>query len=115
MFGELYGSAAESRIARDFMEVPEWLKGGPEPSTVSETVFRADRLKTMRTRLSAAYMGANGLLMKEGAQDFRSGQKFDHTAFFGENIDIHDIFPHGWCNTREIKPMLFDSIIDKAT
>ena len=55
VFGELYGSAVETRIARDFMEVPLWLKGGPEPSTVSETMFRADRLKTMRMRLSAAY------------------------------------------------------------
>jgi hypothetical protein len=34
--------------------------------------------------LSAAYKGVNALLMKEGAQDFRSGQKFDHTVFFGE-------------------------------
>ncbi|NBU71639.1 MAG: hypothetical protein EBS53_09335, partial [Bacteroidetes bacterium] len=78
VFGELYGSAVETRIARDFMEVPAWLKGGPEPSTVSETMFRSDRLKTMRMRLSAAYKGVNALLMKEGAQDFRSGQKFDH-------------------------------------
>ena len=93
VFGELYGSAVETRIARDFMEVPAWLKGGPEPSTVSETMFRADRLKTMRMRLSAAYKGVNALLMKEGAQDFRSGQKFDHTVFFGENVDIHHIFP----------------------
>src|SRR6202521_3320044 len=31
-FGELYGSAVETRIARDFMEVPVWLKGGPEAS-----------------------------------------------------------------------------------
>ena len=68
VFGELYGSAVETRIARDFMEVPAWLKGGPEPSTVSETMFRADRLKTMRMRLSAAYKGINALLMKEGAR-----------------------------------------------
>lgn len=66
VFGELYGSAVESRIAKDFMEVPAWLQGGPEPSTVSETIFRADRLKTMRMRLSAAYKGMNALLMKEG-------------------------------------------------
>jgi hypothetical protein len=76
VFGELYSSAVETRIARDFMEVPVWLKSGsPEPSTVNETIFRADRLKTMRMRLSAAYKGVNALLMKEGAQDFRSGQK----------------------------------------
>jgi len=114
VFGELYGSAVESRISRDFLEVPVWLKGGPEPSTVSETIFRADRLKTMRMRLSAAYKGVNALLMLEGAQDFRSGQKFDHTVFFGENVDIHHIFPQDWCKSRGIKPEVFDSIINKT-
>jgi len=114
VFGELYGSAVETRIARDFMEVPAWLQGGPEPSTVSETMFRADRLKTMRMRLSAAYKGVNALLMKEDAQDFRSGQKFDHTIFFGENVDIHHIFPQDWCKKQGIKPSVFDSIINKT-
>lgn len=114
VFGELYGSAVESRIARDFVEVPAWLNGGPEPSTVSETIFRADRLKTMRMRLSAAYKGVNALLMKEGAQDFRSGQKFDHTVFFGENVDIHHIFPQDWCKKQGIKPAVYDSIINKT-
>ncbi|MFO0884837.1 MAG: DUF262 domain-containing protein [Pirellulales bacterium] len=114
VFGELYGSAVETRIARDFMEVPVWLKGGPEPSTVSETMFRADRLKTMRMRLSAAYKGVNALLMKEEAQDFRSGQKFDHTIFFGENVDIHHIFPKAWCKKNGIKPSIYDSIINKT-
>ncbi len=114
VFGELYGSAVETRIARDFMEVPAWLNGGAEPSTVSETMFRADRLKTMRMRLSAAYKGMNALLMKEGAQDFRSGQKFDHTVFFGENVDIHHIFPQNWCKKQGIQPSVFDSIINKT-
>jgi len=114
VFGELYGSAVETRIARDFVEVPEWLKGGPEPSTVSETIFRPDRLKTMRMRLSAAYKGVNALLMKEGAQDFRSGQEFDHTVFFGENVDIHHIFPQDWCKKQGIKPEVYDSIINKT-
>jgi hypothetical protein len=114
VFGELYGSAVETRIARDFMEVPLWLKDGREPSTVSETIFRADRLKTMRMRLSAAYKGVNALLMKEGAQDFRSRQKFDHTVFFGENVDIHHIFPQDWCKTQGIKPAVYDSIINKT-
>jgi len=114
VFGELYGSAVETRIAKDFMEVPAWLQGGAEPTTVSETIFRADRLKTMRMRLSAAYKGMNALLMKVGAQDFRSGQKFDHTVFFGENVDIHHIFPQDWCKKQDIKPAIFDSIINKT-
>src|SRR5437660_8686935 len=114
VFGEKYGSAVETRIALDFTEVPAWLGGGSEPSTVSETIFRADRLKTMRMRLSAAYKGMNALLMKEGAQDFRSGQKFDHTVFFGENVDIHHVFPQDWCKKSGIKPQVYDSIINKT-
>jgi hypothetical protein len=114
VFGELYGSAVDTRIARDFVEVPAWLNGGVEPSTISETMFRADRLKTMRMRLSAAYKGVNALLMKEGAQDFRSGQGFDHTVFFGENVDIHHVFPKNWCKKENIKPEVYDSIINKT-
>jgi hypothetical protein len=52
--------------------------------------------------------------MKEGAQDFRSGQKFDHTVFFGENVDIHHIFPKAWCEAQGIRPQIFDSIINKT-
>ena len=114
VFGELYGSAVETRAARDFMEVPAWLKGGPEPTTVSETIFRSDRLKTMRMRLSAAYKGLNALLMKEGAKDFRSGQEFNHTVFFGENVDIHHIFPQDWCKKTGISKQVYDSIINKT-
>ena len=114
VFGELYGSAVETRIAKDFMEVPIWLRGGAEPSTISDTMFRAARLKTMRMRLSAAYKGVNALLMKEGAQDFRSGQRFDHTVFFGEDVDIHHIFPQAWCKKNGISPKIYDSIINKT-
>lgn len=114
VFGELYGSAVETRIARDFLEVPRWLRGGQQPSTVSESIFRPDRLKTMRMRVSAAYKGLNALLMKAGAQDFRSGQNFAHTVFFGENVDIHHIFPQDWCKAQGIKPVVFDSIINKT-
>jgi hypothetical protein len=53
-------------------------------------------------------------LMKEGAQDFRSGQRFDHTVFFGENVDIHHIFPQEWCKRNGIKPDFYDSIINKT-
>lgn len=114
VFGELYGSAVETRNARDFVEVPAWLKGGPPPSTVTETLFRPDRLKTMKSRLSAAYKGVNALLMKQGALDFRSGQPFDYTVFFGEYVDIHHIFPKDWCTKQGISHKIYDSIINKT-
>ena len=114
VFGELYGSTVESRIAKDFMEVPEWITGGPEPSTITDATFRADRLFSMRMRLSAAYKGVNALLMREGAKDFVSGQDFNHTAFFGENVDIHHIFPRAWCKKAGKDWKVYDSIVNKT-
>jgi hypothetical protein len=114
VFGELYGSAVESRFARDMMELPAWAMGGAEPSSVTEATIRADRLRTMRTRLSAAYKGVNALLMKTGAKDFRSGQDFDHTVFFNENVDIHHIFPRDWCKKQKLPPATYDSVINKT-
>ncbi|GAA0591286.1 GmrSD restriction endonuclease domain-containing protein [Caenispirillum bisanense] len=114
IFGELYGSAAETRFARDIQEVPAWLRGGPEPATVKDGVFRSDRLKTMRTRLSAAYKGIHALLMREGAKDFRSGQDFGQTVFFDESVDIHHIFPEAWCRKHDIDKTEYDTIINKT-
>lgn len=116
VFGELYGSAVESRFAKDILEVPAWLAGGPEPTTVSDGVLRADRLLTMRSRLSAAYKGLQALLLREGAIDFRSGQAFDQTVFFDEGVDIHHIFPKAWCEsqTPKISPSIYDSVVNKT-
>lgn len=114
IFGELYGSTVESRFAKDIVEVPAWLDGGPEPSTVQEGVFRADRLFTMRTRLSAAYKGIHALLMREGAKDFRTGQGYDVTVFFDESVDIHHIFPEAWCKSAKIPEKEYDCVINKT-
>jgi hypothetical protein len=114
IFGELYGSAIESRFAKDAWEVPIWLDGGPEPTTVRDGTFRADRLHTVRTRLSAAYKGIHALLMEEGAKDFRSGQAFDQMAFFDDTVDIHHIFPQAWCEKQNIDAKIYDSIINKT-
>lgn len=114
IFGELYGGAIETRFAKDIVEVTAWLDGGPVPATVSEGVFRADRLLTMRTRLSAAYKGIHALLMREGAKDFRSGQGYDLTVFFDEGVDIHHIFPQDWCAAQKIDVRVYDTVINKT-
>lgn len=114
VFGELYGSAVDTRIGQDFMEVPEWFNGGTEPKTVRDASFRQDRLLTMRMRLSAAYKGLNVLLMQHGAKDFRSGQECSHTVFFDEAIDIHHIFPKAWCTANGKDQSEFDSIVNKT-
>jgi len=114
IFGELYGSAIESRFAKDIVEVPVWIAGGPEPSTVKEGKLRVDRLRNMRTRLSAAYKGVHALLMREGARDFRTGDEFSQITFFHEDVDIHHIFPEKWCKESKKQPADYDSIINKT-
>jgi hypothetical protein len=114
VFGELYGSAIETRFARDVQEVPAWIAGGDEPSTIRDANFRAERLDTMTSRLSAAYKGVHVLLMQTGAKDFRSGLPFSHTVYFGESVDIHHVFPKAWCEANGIKKAVFDTVVNKT-
>lgn len=114
VFGELYGSAIESRFARDVQEVPAWVNGGEEPSTIRDATFRSERLDTMTSRLSAAYKGVHVLLMQAGAKDFRSGQAFSHMVYFGESVDIHHVFPRAWCEAKKINRTIYDNIINKT-
>jgi len=114
VFGELYGSTVDSRFARDLPEVLGWIEGGAEPSTLKEAQFRADRLETMTSRLSAAYKGVHALMMAEGARDFRSGQRFDQTIYFEESVDIHHVFPRAWCSKHSVDAKRMDSIVNRT-
>lgn len=115
VFGELYGSAVDTRISRDFLETPAWLLGSAgEPTTVSEASFHPDRLNSMRMRVSAAYLGLHVLLMKIGAEDFITGDKFDHIVFFDQNVDIHHIFPQAWCKAKKLEWKDYDCVINKT-
>lgn len=114
VFGELYGSAIETRFARDFVEVPTWIEGGAEAATVSEASFAPDRLRTLRSRLSAAYKGINSLLKLQGGLDLRSGQPIEYSSFWEENVDIHHLFPKAWCEKRGISREDYDSIVNKT-
>jgi hypothetical protein len=115
VLGELYGGAIETRFAKDFPEVMEWVAGqGPEPSTVYEADFRPNRLDTMRTRNSAAYKGLYTLLLREQAKDFRTGQPINDAIFYDDAIDIHHVFPAVWCEANRIGPDRANSILNKT-
>jgi hypothetical protein len=72
VFGELYGSASETRIALDLQGLMKWIDGdsAPEPATVTAAGFQSSRLDTLRSRTSAAYRGLYVLLQEQGAKDF---------------------------------------------
>jgi hypothetical protein len=118
VFGELYGSAIESRFARDLPEVIAWINDdGPTPITIEESNFVSERLRTLRSRLSAAYKGIHALIMQQaGAHDWRTGAGVDEQTYFDEAIDIHHIFPRAWCENekRKISPAIHNSIVNKT-
>ena len=81
---------------------------------MKDSLFSPSRLMTLRTRNSAAYKGLYALLLKDGAQDFRTGVNIDEQVYFDERIDIHHIFPQHWCRHNSIAPQYCDSIVNKA-
>lgn len=114
VFGELYGSANESRYALDITGVLSWMKGGDIPATVRDANFSPLRLLTLQSRLSAAYKGLMALLMKKGSCDFVSGDPVDIQTYFDLAIDIHHIFPKAYCEKQKFKRELWNSAINKA-
>lgn len=114
VLGEFYGSATETKIARDVPELLAWLRGGPAPRTISDTSFQASRLDTLRSRLSAAYKGFHALLMRSGCRDFVTGKSVDVMTVFSDALDIHHIFPRAWCEKEGIPPQRYNSIVNKT-
>lgn len=114
VFGELYGSANETRYVNDVVGVMRWLDGGEMPKTVQDAYFNAPRLLLLRTRQSAAYKGVMALILKHGSKDFISGQDMDFTQFKAANIDIHHIFPRSYCIKSGLPEEKWDSVINKT-
>ncbi|QDT47222.1 hypothetical protein Pan258_12530 [Symmachiella dynata] len=113
--GELYGSSSESLMARDVPGLVEWIiEDGPPPRSVNDAIFQQDRLRSLRTRNSAAYKAIHALLMRQGCRDFIHGDGVELMTFFNRRIDVHHIFPQKWCKQRNIDPKVFDSIINKT-
>src|SRR5262249_3273059 len=115
VFGELYGSATETRIALDVQQLKAWLDdAAPEPATVQAAGFQPSRLDTMRTRVSAAYRGLYILLQKEGAKDFFWKARMVDVDRTERGIDIHHIFPRKWCTQDGIPARVYNSIVNKT-
>lgn len=113
--GELYGSSTDSQMARDVPELVEWISGsGLEPQALESASFQPDRLRSLRSRQSAAYKGLHALLMRMGCRDFVTGRETDIMTFFNDQIDIHHIFPQAWCKIQGIDSKVYNSIINKT-
>ena len=114
IFGELYGSAIESRFAKDVLEVPAWLDGGPEPSTITDGRFRPERLRTCARASRLPTRGSTPCSWPRARSTSARASPFGQTVFFDEYVDIHHIFPQNCCKEQKIEPKVFDTVINKT-
>lgn len=115
VFGELYGSANETRYALDIIQVTDWIENNSdEPKTIYDCNFSPSRLNTLKTRNSAAYKGVYAILLDDNTKDWLSAIKIDLSSYFSESIDIHHIFPVAWCEKNKIPRSDFDCIVNKT-
>lgn len=120
VLGEQYGSATESRFARDIDQIPSWALAPttgidePIPHTVGDATFFESRLLSLRTKNSAAYKGIYALLMAKQVKDWRLDQLIGHASYLEQQIDIHHIFPTSWSNRVGIPTDSRESIINKT-
>ncbi|MCC8020831.1 MAG: DUF262 domain-containing protein [Akkermansia sp.] len=115
VFGELYGSANETRYANDITQVIKWIpERGDLPKTVTDFFFNPTRLLSLQSRQSAAYKGIMALILKNHACDFISGAEMDFSTYLNEKIDIHHIFPKDYCIGQNYDKSKWNSIVNKT-
>ncbi|MEC4990130.1 MAG: DUF262 domain-containing protein [Oscillatoria sp. PMC 1068.18] len=114
LFGEVYTGWHETKTARDFVEIPKWLVGGPKPQTVVNATLTPERLQRVRKRYGAVYQGFAALLRSQGAVDFITGEAINDVLYFEEQIDSHHIFPAAWCRKQGIDSKRYNSLINRT-
>ena len=115
VFGELYGSANETRYASDIKDFFLWLSDDNIlPDTVSRSSFHATRLLSLQTRNSAAYKGVMALLLQDEPLDFLTAGKMTVATYTSENTDIHHIFPANYCEKHNLPREKWNSVVNKT-
>ena len=115
VFGELYGSANETRYVNDVVGVMDWINDERNlPKTVQDAYFNPMRLLTLQSRQSAAYKCIMALILKNHCMDFISGREMDFTVYKSENIDIHHVFPKDYCEKQGYPKAKWNAIVNKT-
>lgn len=115
VFGELYGSANETRFAQDIVGIFDWMEDEYHvPETVTRANFDATRLLWLQTRNSAAYKGVMALINRQHPKDFMSGQDMSIANYLSELTDIHHIFPQAYCTKEVLPSRKWNSVVNKT-
>jgi hypothetical protein len=102
------------RAGHDVLEVPLWLSGGSQPTTISSADFSVQRLLGVRKRYGAIYQGLSALLRLQGAIDWSTGEEINDVLYFEQRVESHHIFPVSWCRKQGIEPKYYNCIVNRT-
>ena len=121
VFGQTYEGAANSKSAKDVVEILPWLSGGDLPESVASFRFDPRALHDVTPRQRAIYRGAICLILGGGARDFHTQAVITGKLMVEEGIDDHHIFPAAYLERRGVVParvrdcVLNRTLIDRTT
>ena len=124
VFGQAYESAANTRSAKDVVEVGAWLAGGSLPETVSSLRVDPKSLRDVTPRQRSIYRGTICLILGTGtgARDFHTQAVITGKLMADEGIDDHHVFPakflekkKGVAASRVRDCVLNRTLIDRTT
>lgn len=121
VFGQAYESAANSKAAKDVVEVLSWLSGGDLPESVASLRFDPRALRDVTPRQRAIYRGAICLILGGGARDFHTQALITGNLMTDEGIDDHHVFPAAYLERHGVTPartrdcVLNRTLIDRTT
>lgn len=121
VFGQVYETAANSKSAKDVVEVLQWLEGGDLPESVESLRFDPRALRDVTPRQRAMYRGAICLILGVGARDFHTQSVITGKLMAEEGIDDHHVFPAAYLQRGGVEPsrmrdcVLNRTLIDRTT
>ncbi|MCX5274295.1 GmrSD restriction endonuclease domain-containing protein [Streptomyces virginiae] len=116
VLGEMYGGSTETRFTRDVEQLIGWIRGAVDvPDTITDSFFFPERLRTLKTRNSAAYKGIFALLIRQGAVDWHYTDEPMAPGWLVEyGVDVHQIFPKSWVRQNLDERYPAGSVINKT-
>lgn len=121
VFGQVYEAAANSKSAKDVVEVLAWFAGGDPPESVETLRFDPRALRDVTPRQRALYRGVICLILGGGARDFHTQAVITGKLMTAEGIDDHHLFPAAYLQRRGVEPsrmrdcVLNRTLIDRTT
>ena len=113
--GQVYENQTNTRASQDHKAIPAWLEGGSAPPAVASFKFEHD-LRNITHRQRALYRTLIGLLVRQGARDFHSGDLLTWDRVHDDQINDHHIFPQAYLRDLEspVEAKLRDSVLNRA-